>query len=64
MGEAGSSSQGLIEGDENPEFLCDWRLAGKDGSGNGYIHRSEIALRGNGGDWEDPAVLFYRRKGL
>jgi hypothetical protein len=53
--------RGLIEEPENADILCDWRVAGKDSSGSGYTHRSEIALYRDGGDGEDPAVLFYRR---
>lgn len=49
-----------IEGDENGDILCDWRAAGKDGSRKGYTHWSKIALWRDGGDWEDPACLFYR----
>jgi len=49
----------LIEEPENPEILCDWLISSNDGT----IPTQEIALFRDGDDGEEPAFLFYLRRG-
>lgn len=52
---------GLVSEPENPTFPASWRLNNADGPP--YTIREVVYLYRDGGDAEEPAVLFYRTHG-